>query len=104
MAADPLTHIASHLLIAKSLPVSSDWLSQFLSNQRVNTTPLSALTQTALFRLLTSDFTISLSVDSTSSSSQSPCRSLPVDICDPAVQERRVLGPVPVQILDIDDI
>lgn len=27
-----------------------------------------------------------------------------MDICDPAVKERRVLGPVPVQILDIDDI
>lgn len=29
---------------------------------------------------------------------------LPVDIPDPAVKERRIPGPVPVQVLDIDDI
>src|SRR6266536_3235621 len=100
MAADPQIHIARHLLTAKSLPVSPDWLSQFLSSQRVNTTPVSALTQTALFRLLASDFTASLSVGTISSFYQGPCYSLPVDICDPAIKERRVLGPVPVQILD----
>ncbi|PGH23825.1 hypothetical protein AJ80_02073 [Polytolypa hystricis UAMH7299] len=93
---DPHTHITNHLLTAKSLPVSSSWLSQVLSSQRVTTTPLSALTQTALFRILASDFTTSLS--------RQPDYLLPVDISDPSVQERRIPGPLPLQLLDIEDI
>ncbi|KAK2804451.1 hypothetical protein FQN51_002095 [Onygenales sp. PD_10] len=97
MSTDPQTHISTHLLTTKSLPISRPWLSQFLASQRVTTTPLSALTQTALFRLLASDFTTSLSPTT-------PSQSLPADISDPAVKERRIAGPIPLQLLDIEDI
>lgn len=90
------SHITDHLL-SKSLPVSQEWLAQFLSTQRVSSTPLSSLTRTALFRVLSSDFTKSLS-------SQNPVNRLPTDISESAVIERRIAGPVPLQVLDIEDI
>lgn len=84
----------------KSLPVSPTWIANFLASisQNQQRAPLSALTQTALFRILTSDFTKSLSISS------SPSAVLPRDVSDPTVKERRVSGPVPVQVLDIEDI
>ncbi|KAL1859364.1 hypothetical protein Plec18167_006680 [Paecilomyces lecythidis] len=93
------SHILTHLRSTKSLTVSDQWLNQFLSSMNASqrTIPLSALTQTALFRVLASDFTESLS-------RSNPSTLLSVDISDPAVQERRITGPVPVQVLDIDDI
>ncbi|KAL4980610.1 hypothetical protein BDW66DRAFT_35800 [Aspergillus desertorum] len=84
-------------LQSKSLPVSSTWLSAFLSAGTHQRTPLPALTKTALFRLLNTDFRESLT-------SQSPISTLPVDIFDPNVQERRLTGPIPLQVLDIEDI
>ncbi|KAE8386400.1 hypothetical protein ETB97_002513 [Aspergillus alliaceus] len=92
------SQIAAQLLSSKSLSVSSTWLNHFVSSTTLQrNVPLSALTQTALFRILASDIRESLSTRSTSSL-------LPVDISDPAVQERRLQGPVPVQVLDIEDI
>ncbi|KAM5466276.1 hypothetical protein MauCBS54593_006011 [Microsporum audouinii] len=99
MAPDPQKHIKNHLLHTKSLPVSEIWLSQFLSSQRPGITPLPALTQTALFRLLASDFTGSLEIPVTNSS-----QVLPADVSNPNIKERRISGPVPVQVLDIEDI
>jgi RecQ-mediated genome instability protein 1 len=92
--------IRAQLLTTKSLPVSPAWISNFLASipQNQQRAPPSALTQTALFRILTSDFTKSLSTSTT------PSASLPRDISDPAVKERRISGPVPVQVLDIEDI
>ncbi|KAF7590725.1 hypothetical protein BBP40_002463 [Aspergillus hancockii] len=91
--------IAAQLLSTKSLPVSSTWLQNFLASSTApqRNIPLSALTQTVLFRVLASDFRESLST-------RSPSSLLPVDIFDPTVQERRLQGPIPVQVLDIDDI
>ncbi|EEQ88468.1 hypothetical protein RJZ56_004794 [Blastomyces dermatitidis] len=97
MATDPRAHISNHLLITKSLPIAQPWLSQFLSSQRAATTPLSALTQTALFRLLASDFTTSLEITN-------PSQALPTNIPDPAVKECLIPGPIPLQVLDIEDI
>lgn len=96
-----MTHrdqIAAHIQGSKSLAVSPDWLDSFLtssgpSNRNI---PISALTQTALFRVLASDFRDSLS--------KTPASLLPVDIADPNVQERRLQGSIPVQVLDIEDI
>ncbi|KAL4921797.1 hypothetical protein BDW62DRAFT_96851 [Aspergillus aurantiobrunneus] len=79
----------------RSLPTSSTWLNNFLAHQR--NVPLTALTQTALFRILNSDFRESLT-------SQNPAFILPVDIFDPNVQARRLTGTIPVQVLDIEDI
>jgi len=96
---NPQEHIRNHLLTAKCLSVSQPWLSNFLTStsQQQQRAPLSALTQTALFRLLASDFTQSLSTSV-------PSALLPVDISNPVVKERRIPGPVPVQVLDIEDI
>jgi RecQ-mediated genome instability protein 1 len=66
-------------------------------SQNQQRAPLSALTQTAVFRILASNFTESLSTSS-------PTTLLPRDISDPTVQERRIPGPVPVQVIDIEDI
>lgn len=90
--------IAAQILNTKSLNVSPNWLNTFLStsNSAQRNIPASALTKTALFRVLASDFRESLST--------SPSTLFPVDIFDPNVQERRLQGPVPVQVLDIEDI
>lgn len=99
MALEPHAYIKKHLLSTKSLPVSEVWLSELLSTQRPGITPLPALTQTALFRLLASDFTRSLEIPVSDAR-----HVLPTDISSPSIKERRISGPVPVQILDIEDI
>ncbi|CAI7659959.1 unnamed protein product [Penicillium manginii] len=90
--------IAAQILNTKSLSVSQSWLNTLLtnSNSAQRNIPASALTKTALFRVLASDFRESLTT--------SPSTVLPVDIIDPTVQERRLQGPIPVQVLDIEDI
>jgi RecQ-mediated genome instability protein 1 len=90
--------ITTHLLQTKSLSVSPTWLRSFLStiSAAQRNTPIPALTQTALFRLLTSDIRESLT--------SSPSTTLPVDISDTNVRERRLTGTIPVQVLDIEDI
>ncbi|KKK27196.1 hypothetical protein ARAM_007279 [Aspergillus rambellii] len=96
-------HIAAHLLSSKSLPVSPTWLLNFLSSSSSFSStsqrniPISALTQTALFRILNSDFRQSLVARNDSTV-------LPTDAYDPHVQERCIRGPIPVQVLDIEDI
>lgn len=87
--------IAAQIQTTKSLPVSTSWLNTFLASSQRNI-PLSALTKTALFRVLASDFRESLSKTQSSL--------FPVDIYDPNVQERRLSGVIPVQVLDIEDI
>ncbi|GKZ28900.1 hypothetical protein AbraIFM66950_001524 [Aspergillus brasiliensis] len=100
MTTNPHTQITTHLLTTKSLPVSPTWLTTFLTTTTTSTSrtiPLSALTQTALFRILTSDIRDSLSTSN-------PSTLLPIDIFDPTIQERRLSGPIPLQVLDIEDI
>lgn len=87
--------ITAQILSTKSLCVSSSWLNQFLASSQ-RSVPTSALTKTALFRVLASDIRSSLAPNPTSL--------FPVDISDPAVQERRLPGPIPVQVLDIEDV
>jgi RecQ-mediated genome instability protein 1 len=100
MAVNPTTHaqIATALRQRHSLLVSPTWLSTHLGAPRSGPTPpLPSLTQTALFRLLASDFTASL--DKTD-----PSSILPADISDPNTKERRLGGDVPVQLLSVEDI
>ncbi|KAI9697843.1 MAG: hypothetical protein M1820_007630 [Bogoriella megaspora] len=83
-------------LNSKSLYPTIDWLSNFLSTTRPNT-PLPALKQTALFRLLASDITTSLV--------PSPTTVFPADIHDANIRERHLSRlSIPVQILDIEDL
>ncbi|PKX91916.1 OB fold domain-containing protein [Aspergillus novofumigatus IBT 16806] len=91
--------ISAELLGSKSLPVSPSWLNNFISTSTASqrNVPLSAIVRTALFRILASDFRESLST-------RTPSSLLPVDVFDTSVQERRLQGPIPLQIVDIEDI
>ena len=91
------TQIAAAVRSRHNLVVNLDWLEAILSTTRTPPPPLPALTSTAHFRLLTSDFTTSLSTSNASTL-------LPVDTNDPNVKERKIAGNVPVQILDVEDI
>lgn len=100
MAVNSTTHaqIATTLLQKHSLPISPTWLNTQLSAPRSGPTPpLPSLTQTALFRLLASDFTASLV-------KTSPKSLFPTDLNDPNTKERRLSGDVPVQLLSVEDI
>ncbi len=91
------TQISTAILARHNLPVSPTWLAPFLSTTRTPPPPLPALTSTAQFRLLASDFTTSLST-------ANPTTLLPSDVNDPNVKERKLVGNVPVQVLDVEDI
>ena len=99
MAANPATtaaiQIAAQLRTNKSLYASQAWLETCLSTQRP-ATPLNALYQTALFRILASDITKSLEPIA------SAC--LPPDVLNASIKERRLLGSIVVQMLDVEDM
>ena len=94
--------IESHL-ITKNLPVSPNWLRSFTASAAAasdglsRNVPLSSLVQTAQYRILNSDIRETLSTTR-------PSFVLPLDTSDPTVKERRLPGPIPVQVVDIDDI
>lgn len=88
-----VAQLAAQLSI-KGLDPTPIWLASFLANQRP--TPLPALTQTALFRLLASDITTSLTF--------TPTTVFPADVHNAQLQEKRLIGPFIVQVLAVDDI
>ncbi|KAL9602972.1 MAG: hypothetical protein Q9219_001497 [cf. Caloplaca sp. 3 TL-2023] len=87
--------VAAQLANNRSLHPTQQWLTAFMNTQK-HTTPLPALAQTAAFRLLSSDITTSLS------SSASYC--LPPDISSVDIKERRLQGPIVLQLLGIEDM
>ncbi|RJE19867.1 genome instability protein [Aspergillus sclerotialis] len=90
--------LSATLFQTKQLPVSRAWLSTFLTTSTSNRQiPLPALTQTALFRILNSDIRETLSTIN-------PTSLLPRNITDPNTKETRLQGPIPLQVLDIEDI
>ena len=89
--------IAVGLQARHGLSVNHTWLAAILPTTRTPPPPVPSLISTAHFRLLASDFTISLSTTNASTL-------LPVDVNDPNVKERKTAGGVPVQVLDIEDI
>ncbi|KAI9839742.1 MAG: hypothetical protein M1837_002030 [Sclerophora amabilis] len=106
--ANTVSQISSHLQSTLSLHPSSQWLQSFLSTQKSNI-PLSSLLATARIRLLNSDLTSSLSTNSStssSSSSTSPAGNMtfPSDIHNADVKERRLPGPIALQILGVEDL
>ncbi|KAF7845859.1 hypothetical protein BT93_L0305 [Corymbia citriodora subsp. variegata] len=86
--------VATHLT-SRSLSPTPQWLAHFTSSVRSNT-PLPALQKTAEFRLLGTDITTSLQA--------TPQSTFPAGISESAVPELRIPGPVPVQVLDLEDI
>ncbi|KAL9000791.1 MAG: hypothetical protein Q9169_000545 [Polycauliona sp. 2 TL-2023] len=87
------TQLATQLANSKNLHPTQQWLTAFMSTQKP-TTPLPVLIQTALFRLLASDITTSLT----------PTCVFPNDIHNVNIKERHVHGPIIVQLLGIEDM
>lgn len=94
---DLSTQISASLLSRYNLPVSPVWLGNFVSTIRTPHPPFPALTSTAQFRLLASDFTESLS-------KTNPTSLLPIDVNVTTMKESRLTGNVPCQVLDVEDI
>lgn len=99
----PASHLIPQLTTSLStilpLPPSPAWLSTFLSSQKP-TTPLSSLLATAKIRLLNSDITTSLTAAAASNSAAF----FPPDIHDATIKERRLAGPIVVQVLGVEDM
>jgi RecQ-mediated genome instability protein 1 len=93
-AAGVVQEIGSHLA-SKGLPPTTAWLSSFIASQRPNV-PVQAQKQTAWFKIQHSDITQSLQ--------RKPASVFPLDIANGEIRERRIAGPLPVQILGIEDI
>ena len=83
-------------LTSKNLPPTTEWLRSFMPSVRLNT-PIIALQKTALFRMLASDITQSVNVTT-------PTSFFPAGVSGPEVREKRLAGPITVQILDVEDI
>lgn len=83
-------------LTSKNVPPSTEWLRSFMPSIRLNM-PIIALRKTALFRLLASDIT--QSVDTSGPSSV-----FPPGTSTPDVREKKLAGPITVQVLDVEDI
>ncbi|KAF2641610.1 hypothetical protein P280DRAFT_317576 [Massarina eburnea CBS 473.64] len=94
MTNNPVAELTQHLN-ARHLHPTAAWLQSFVSTTRPNT-PLPALKQTALFRLLSTDITTSLVPP--------PNTVFPIDVLNAKVASRTVTGPIVCQVLDIDDI
>ncbi|CAI6339056.1 unnamed protein product [Periconia digitata] len=75
---------------------SAAWLQSFVSTIRPNT-PLPALKQTALFRLLAADITNTLTPTTSSSV-------FPRNILDADIELRQLTGPIVCQVLHLEDI
>lgn len=90
-----ITTEISRALTAKHIPPTPQWLQNFTQSIRPNT-PIQALQRTAEFRLLGTDITTSLQF--------TPNSTFPAGISSPDVKDQRIPGPVPVQVLDIEDV
>jgi RecQ-mediated genome instability protein 1 len=82
-------------LAAKHIAPTQQWLQNLMPSVNVNV-PLAATLKTALFRLLNTDITTTLQ--------SSPQNCFPAGITNTASKEQKLRGPVPVQVLDIEDI
>jgi RecQ-mediated genome instability protein 1 len=94
MALTHLNEVTAHLL-SKGLNPKRTWVENLLSGQRPGL-PAAPLKQTALFRLVASDIT--------STCQSSPNTTLPFNVLDANIQDRKLIGPIAVQVLDIEDI
>ena len=90
-----IDQVYNQLANTKNLHPTQTWLSAFIQSQK-STAPVSALVQSASFRLLASDLTQSLD------KAASP--SLPIDINNANIKERRLPGPIVTQVLGVEDL
>lgn len=89
-----IQELATHLQ-TKSLHATPAWLNKFVSAQRAST-PLPAVKQTALFRILASDIRQTLQT--------TPTSCFPTDVLNASIKERRLAGPLAVQVVDVEDM
>ena len=94
MAANMAAELTQHLSARHFYPTAA-WLQSFMSTTRPNT-PLPAIKQTAVFRILATDITTTLN--------QPAACLFPQDILKGTTQSRLVAGPVLCQVLDVEDI
>jgi RecQ-mediated genome instability protein 1 len=84
-------------LVSQGVPrPSTEFLNTLMTGQRA-LPPLPALIATAKVRLLSSDFTQPHVLDSRT-------LTFPPNITNPAIKELKLAGPIPVQILGVEDI
>ena len=95
MSTNLAIQLRSELFSRYSLVPSEQWLNEFLSGSRNPSHPLAALTSTAHFRLLSTDFTTTLSARQG--------QTYPSTIADVNTKELVLQSDIPVQILDIQD-
>lgn len=88
-----ITQISNHITSTFSISPSQNWVSTFLSTQKP-TTSLPSLLATAKVRFLNADITNAVASSS----------ALPSDIHDATLKERRLQGPIAVQVLDVNDM
>jgi len=88
--------ISAQIVTTKSILPSQSWLLSFLSSQRPNNIPFQSLCQTALFRLLASEITVSIQ--------STPDSTFPQNVHDIEITLRRLKGPIPCQVVDVEDI
>lgn len=94
MAANIAAELTQHLN-ARHLYPAAAWLESFIATIRPNT-PLPAIKQTSIFRLLATDITTSLNQPSNSV--------FPRDVLTGTTKSRLIPGPIVCQVLDIEDI
>ncbi|KAF2849327.1 RecQ mediated genome instability protein-like protein Rmi1 [Plenodomus tracheiphilus IPT5] len=94
MSINLVAELTQHLN-ARHLYPTPAWLQSFVSTTRPNT-PLPAVKQTALFRLLATDITTTLN--------QPAACIFPQDILKGTTQSRIVSGPILCQVLDVEDV
>ena len=85
----------TQLKTTKSLIPLQTWLTSFLSTQRPST-PVSVLIRSATSRLLVADITQCLD--------PLPHACLPADVENSQIRERRLLGPIVLQVMSIEDM
>lgn len=85
----------SAFLASKGFAPKQAWVTNFLSTQRANV-PLQALQSSAMFRMIHGDITTSIQA--------STSNTFPADILNASIKERMLQGPIPVQIMDMDDM
>lgn len=100
-----LTTELTHHLRTKHLPPKDSWIQSFLSTQNQNQNgrpppPLPALKQTALFRLLNTDITTSISTQTPGGAAVFPSD---IAAANPPT-ERTTSGTILVQVLDVQDV
>jgi RecQ-mediated genome instability protein 1 len=82
-------------LASKGFTPKASWVTNFLSTQRPNV-PLQALQSSAMFRMIHGDITASIQITANTI--------FPADMLNATIKERKLKGPIPVQVLEIEDM